>query len=144
MTVSRSGYTDDFDNQWSLICWRGAVAAGIRGKRGQAFLRELAAVLDAMPEKRLIAQELATADGQVCALGSVAVARGLDVSKIDVTDYYQVSRELNIPRSLAQEIIFFNDDDWRQYDIDSDEKRWQVIRNWINENLIEWDEPAKS
>ncbi|ENQ7660184.1 hypothetical protein ACEQOL_006537 [Pseudomonas aeruginosa] len=38
--MSRSGYCDDLDN-WSLICWRGAVSSAIKGKRGQAFLIEL-------------------------------------------------------------------------------------------------------
>jgi hypothetical protein len=37
--MSRSGYSDDLEN-WSLIRWRGAVASAIRGRRGQAFLRE--------------------------------------------------------------------------------------------------------
>ena len=39
--MNRSGYTEEGDN-WSVVRWRGAVKAAIRGKRGQAFLRELA------------------------------------------------------------------------------------------------------
>jgi hypothetical protein len=46
--MSRSGYSDDH-SEWDLIRWRGAVASAIRGKRGQAFLRELLVALDAMP-----------------------------------------------------------------------------------------------
>src|SRR5262245_16738600 len=34
--------------------WRGAVHAAIFGKRGQAFLTELLAALDALPEKKLL------------------------------------------------------------------------------------------
>lgn len=52
--MSRSGYADWCDDNWAMIRWRGAVASAVRGKRGQAFLRELATTLDAMPEKRLI------------------------------------------------------------------------------------------
>jgi hypothetical protein len=55
--MSRSGYHDD-GGGWSLICWRGAVAAAMRGKRGQAFLKEMLAAFDAMPEKRLVAGRL--------------------------------------------------------------------------------------
>lgn len=55
--MSRSGYTEDCDG-WDLIRWRGAVASAIRGKRGQAFLREALAALDAMPEKQLISHDL--------------------------------------------------------------------------------------
>ena len=45
--MSRSGYTDDYDDgyEWANIRWRGAVKSAIRGKRGQATLK---AILDAM------------------------------------------------------------------------------------------------
>lgn len=57
--MSRSGYSEDYDgDHWDLIRWRGAVASSIRGKRGQAFLREALAALDAMPEKKLITGDL--------------------------------------------------------------------------------------
>ena len=56
--MSRSGYVDGDDDQWASIRYRGAVKSAIRGRRGQAFLREMLAALDAMPEKRLIAGDL--------------------------------------------------------------------------------------
>ena len=83
--MSRSGYSEDCEN-WDLVRWRGAVQSAIRGARGQKFLRELVAALDALPEKKLIAHELKDENGAVCALGSVAVARGLDVSGVDFED----------------------------------------------------------
>ena len=46
--MSRSGYTDDMEDMWQHICWRGAVASAIRGRRGQAFLREMLAAMDAI------------------------------------------------------------------------------------------------
>ena len=66
--MSRSGYSDDCDT-WPLICWRGAVASALRGKRGQQFLIELRDALDAMPEKRLIAEQLQDGTGCHCTLG---------------------------------------------------------------------------
>lgn len=63
--MSRSGYIDELD-QWDLIRYRGQVASAIRGKRGQAFLRDLLAALDAMPEKRLIAGTFERDDGDMC------------------------------------------------------------------------------
>ncbi len=63
--MSRSGYSDDLDS-WALIRWRGQVASAIRGRRGQAVLRDLLAALDAMPEKALVASELETPQGEVC------------------------------------------------------------------------------
>lgn len=72
--MSRSGYDDDCDG-WALIRWRGAVASAIRGRRGQAFLRELAEALDELPKHELIAG-VAEADGDYCALRSVAARAG--------------------------------------------------------------------
>lgn len=60
--MSRSGYTDDgWDDesaQWASIRYNGALKSAIRGKKGQAFLKDLLAALDAMPEKRLIREQL--------------------------------------------------------------------------------------
>ncbi len=55
--MSRSGYSEDGD-QWQMIKWRGAVASAFRGRRGQAFLREMRDALDALPVKRLLRDEL--------------------------------------------------------------------------------------
>lgn len=44
--MSRSGYVDDYEY---LELYRASVERAIRGKRGQAFLRELAKVLDSVP-----------------------------------------------------------------------------------------------
>jgi hypothetical protein len=56
--MSRSGYSDDCEDVLAWGRWRGRVASAIRGKRGQAFLKELLAALDALPEKRLVANDL--------------------------------------------------------------------------------------
>jgi hypothetical protein len=112
--VSRAGYNDDGDgDNWSLIRWRGAVTSAIKGKRGQAFLRELAAAMDAMPEKVLIANA-AVADGAVCTLGVVAQARGLDLQRLDVAmddwDWDHIGAELGISPTLAREVMYENDE----------------------------------
>ncbi len=134
--MSRSGYTDDYDNDWSLICWRGQVASAIRGKRGQAFLRDLIEALDAMPEKKLIADNLVS-DGGVCAIGAVAVKRGIgpDVAALDTEDdnhRYSLARMFNIAHQLVSEIEWMNDDaGWH----DTSEQRWSRMRRWAQSNL---------
>ena len=130
--MSRSCYSDDLDN-WTLIRWRGAVASAIRGKRGQAFLREMLAALDALPEKRLIGEELEK-DGEVCALGAVGKARGIDMSNIDPEDYDAVAATFNIPDAFAREIMFVNDDSlwWKEA---TPEKRFDIVRSWVVKNL---------
>ena len=133
--MSRSGYTEDYDSEWQLICWRGAVASAIRGKRGQAFFKEMLAALDALPEKRLIRGELEV-DGKVCALGAVGRIRGMDMSAIDPDDYHGVAVAFGIPRALAQEIMHENDDPayWVE---DSAEKRYERVRCWVKEQIRE-------
>jgi hypothetical protein len=113
--MSRSGYHDDCENNWGLICYRGAVNSAINGKRGQAFLRELLAALDAMPEKRLVTNEL-EADGEHCTLGVLGQARGIDMSTIDPEDPAQVSKAFGIAESMAREIVWENDEQVSDYE----------------------------
>lgn len=128
--MSRSGYSDDCDNDWSLICWRGAVAAAINGKRGQAFILEMWKAMQALPEPKLIADEL-EAQGAVCAIGAVGKARGIDMSNIDPEDHGAVAAAFGIPHSLACEIMYMNDD-WRK---EEPEARFVRMKKWAEENL---------
>lgn len=131
--MSRSGYSDDYDDQWALIRWRGAVTSAIRGKRGQKFLREMATALDALPDKILIAEELEQ-DGAVCALGSVGKARGIDMAKIDPEDWDTVSAAFGIPDALAREIMWENDEG--NYRFESPAERWKRVRTWVQGKII--------
>ena len=131
--MSRSGYSDELD-QWDLIRWRGAVKAGIRGKRGQAFLKEMLAALDAMPVKELIAESFED-NGQHCALGVVAAQRRLDISELDEDEPSEVGALLNIPRSLAAEIAFENDGDFGCDRHDTPERRFLRMRAWVAERI---------
>jgi len=126
--VSRSGYIDDID-QWPLIRWRGQVASAIRGKRGQALLREMLAALDAMPVKRLIAHDLKDATGEVCALGCLGVARGLDFDGIDPEEPDDVAHAFGVAHQLVAEIAFENDEAAAYPE--SPEHRWLRMRTWV-------------
>lgn len=131
--MSRANYSDDGDGGWQLIMWRGAVTSAIRGKRGQAFLRELRDTLDAMPEKRLIADQLVDGD-EVCAIGSVGRARGIDMSKLDPEDYSRLAQTFGISVALVREIEYENDGDG--YDLHTTpEQRWQSVRKWLDDNI---------
>lgn len=132
--MSRSGYSDDCDG-WALIRWRGAVASAIRGKRGQAFLREVLAALDAIEDKRLIFGELVDADGEFCALGAVGHCRGIDLKAIDYEDREAVAKAFGIPEALAAEIMFENDDDFWFSSGKEPEHRWRHMRNWVAKQI---------
>ena len=150
--MSRSGYSDDCDDNWSWICWRGAVKSAIRGKRGQAFLRETLAALDALPERRLVSHDLIklpkpvdpwdqrglwlwdveTDLGNVCTLGAVGIARKIDMAAVDPEDHDSVAGLFNIPHALACEIMFMNDEaHWRT----SPEDRFNKMRDWISSEI---------
>lgn len=132
--MSRSGYSDDYENDWQWICWHGAVKRAFRGKRGQAFLKEMLEALDALPEKRLISYELIE-EGEVCALGSVGLRRNMDLSMLDPEDYKHIANTFGIARAMAQEIMYMNDECC--FDIETPEHRWQRMRNWITSEIKE-------
>lgn len=129
--MSRSGYTDDCDN---LNIYRATVKRAIRGKRGQAFLHELAKTLDEMPDKKLITSELISEDGSVCAIGSICKARGLDISEVDVYEADQVGALVNISKSLAAEIEYENDEGAYRSD-ETPGQRWIRMRKWVQDQL---------
>lgn len=138
--MSRSGYSDDCEN---LNLYRASVDRAVRGKRGQAFLREMAAALDAMPVKELITDRVVE-DGSVCAIGSVALARGIDVSTLDVHNGTRVAARFGIAPALACEIAYANDEcgDYRHRDTDgryreeTPAERWTRMREWVARYLL--------
>ena len=129
------GECDDEEStrRWSLQ--RANTARQIKSKRGQAFLRELLAAMEALPEKRLIEGAIAK-DGCVCALGSLALQRRVaageerqavlaelathkvDPNKDDFNGVYiwdWAIRSLEAPGLIAWEIPAENDDDGERY-----------------------------
>lgn len=139
--MSRSGYSDDNEG---VALWRGMVASATRGKRGQAFFVALLEALDAMPDKRLIKDELKAADGEVCAIGALGKARGVDMSNVDPCEPSEVAPLFNIAECLAQEVVYMNDEYGgsveipgpvkqyygRLYRPENERERWQRMRDW--------------
>lgn len=152
--MSRAGYSDDREDNWSWICWRGAVKSAIQGKRGQAFLRETLAALDALPEHKLIKNDLIklprpvdpwdrrgiwfwdveTELESVCTLGAVGLARNLDMSNVDPEDDEAVTALFGIPNALAREIMYMNDEAWWR---STPEDRWAKMREWVAGHIKE-------
>lgn len=124
--MSRHGYSDDCDDDLALGRWRGQVASAIRGKRGQNLLKDLVEALDAMPEKKLIREELKTAEGQNCALGVLGAKRGIDLTLVDPKDYETVAEIFDIAEQLALEIVYEND----EVSLNKPEERWKHMREW--------------
>lgn len=138
--MSRSGYVEDWDFDGTNNVWRGAVASAMRGKRGQAFLREMRDAMDAMPNKRLIEERLVTDSGEVCAMGTVCARRGLDVSDIDPEDYERVADRIGLSRAMVQEIAYHNDEggfyNYRERRGETPEERWVRMRAWVEKQIV--------
>lgn len=127
--MSRSGYSDELDDTWAFICWRGAVQSAIKGKRGQKALQEILTALDAMPVKELIKGELES-EGAVCTLGALGQYRHLDLTNIDPYDSETVAETFGIAPALAKEIMFENDEDFC-FSAETTGQRWQRMRTWV-------------
>lgn len=143
--MSRSGYSDDGDGStWDFIKWRGRIKSAMRGKRGQRLMLDIVQALDALPEKRLIRDQLILETGDVCALGAVGLKRGVVMWDINPDDEYADPYELadnlaaafDIAPCLAQEVQYVNDEwCWN----DNPEKRWQRVRDWAVRCLLPVD-----
>jgi hypothetical protein len=131
--MSRSGYSDDADY---VDLYRASVDRALRGKRGRAFLRELAIALDAMPVRELVAHQIVT-DGHACALGAVALARGADVSRLDPEDAAAVAVVFGIATSMAREIVYENDEGGPLTGAETPAARWTRMRAWVDARLAE-------
>lgn len=140
--MSRSGYNEAGDcEQWDLIRWRGAVHSALNGKRGQDFLKEMLAALDALPEKKLIKHDLID-DGGVCAIGSVGVYRGTDMSDLNPEFSDGIAEAFGIADALVREIEYINDEDYfpgygkRLQPDEEPEARWIRVRTWVEKWII--------
>jgi (2Fe-2S) ferredoxin len=162
--MSRSGYVDDYDcDDYPLALYRGAVTSAMTGKRGQAFLREVLAALDAMPVKRLIRNAIVLDDehyhdeplaavgdffilesgeaclkGEVCAMGAVVKARGVDMRRVDPEDADVVADKLGINDKIVREIAYMNDESGPYNE--TPEERYERMRTWVARQIWEWRE----
>jgi hypothetical protein len=97
------------------------------------MLIELASALDAMPEKKLIANSLQEGE-DVCALGCLGRARGIDMSQLDPEEPEQVASKFGIAPALAREIVWINDDcGFRSM---APEQRWAMVRKWVDQQIF--------
>lgn len=164
--MSRSGYDTEIEDHLQYGRYRGRVASAIRGKRGQKMLRDLLAALDAMPQKRLANGFFETPAGDVCALGALGRARGVDISTLDEDDHEALAATFDIAECLAAEVMFMNDEypstdtkpikvevcgpmrpyfpEWGRHertiyvpDEDAPRRRWAFVRQWVVEQLVE-------
>lgn len=136
--MSRSGYSDDCDEDYPVALYRQAVRRATTGYRGQHILRKLRDALDAMPTKRLIAGHIKDEAGEVCALGALdPAAPKYDEDDLDDFDHpRKLAEHFGIAQALASEIVYMNDEyaAWRLQD-ETPEQRWIRMRAWVDAQI---------
>lgn len=117
----RIGYSDEEEYPGQFGLWQGNCQRSLKGRAGQAALRELEAALLALPEKRLIAHKIIDSEGDVCAIGALAKHKGRDIlAEPNVGDddefegdgeMEEIGMELGMPRLVAWKVVEKNDID---------------------------------
>lgn len=130
----RCDYSDECYDAWASIRWSGALKSGIRGKRGQLFLKRLLEVLESMPTQELISNKLEV-DGQFCALGAIGHDMGHDMSEFDIDDTERLCEIFDISDALLREIMFINDGYLLSLTQDTPYGRWVKVKLWVSENI---------
>lgn len=157
--MSRFDFDDNGDPRitWEMMAWN--LRRHIATAKGQAKLREFRDALLAMPARRLISSDLATKDGDVCAIGAFAAYRRMQNGKDwhgaveAVRELYQPTtiwgwdaeadafttqdagvRECGLNRTLAWTLGYMNDEDFGGL---LPEQRWQRMYAWVCGRLSE-------
>lgn len=115
--------------------WRARLYRATHSKRAVTRLKEIAAILDAMPRKRLITEALVK-DGDCCFVGAVCKAKNVTMPEgdCDIYDTAYKGEEAGLPWTLAWEMASKNDEAWSNM---SPEDRWLAARTWVEELLAE-------
>lgn len=148
MSDSRFDNMDD-SNSASPAQWAYRLRRSVGSKRGQAFLRELLAALDAVPGHRLIGGSMKAEGSNVCALGAYAAWREMNERGItwrgavrelpradgDDDEGWLVTCRLvrdryDVAWTLAYEIAEFNDENAASA-TDDPADRWRDVRDYV-------------
>jgi hypothetical protein len=135
----RIGYSEDEDFPGQFALYQANCRRSIKGKEGQAVLRELEQALLALPAKRLIADELRNAEGEVRAVGALAKYRGVEKTEADPEDMEEVGVELGMPRLVAWKVVCLNDIELGGYGYGlvsvTPEERYVKVLEWVRRQI---------
>ena len=128
--------------------WTNATERAYKGKRGQRILRELEAMLLAMPRKRLIDSRICE-NGDMCVIGVYLANRGADMKKIEaetngfipgsIDDTARIAEEYGMAKTLAWDLAYTNDEALFAW---SPEDRWTRMLRYIRSRMIPEAVPA--
>lgn len=84
--------------------------------------------------ERVLQRAPGVKDGDVCALGALGKARGLDMSDLDPEDPDTVAGAFDVASPLVREIVYMNDE-CSSYS-ETPEQRWQRMRRWVESQIV--------
>ena len=124
---------EEYGGQYKL--WQANCRRSIKGAKGQQALRELRDALLALPGKRLISGALER-DGEFCAIGAYAKAKGVDLTDFDPEDnnHDEAGIEAGMPHLVAWTVVFENDEagPWSG---ETPEARYERMLRWVERCL---------
>lgn len=151
----RIRFSEDEDFNNAAVLWEANQERSLKSRRGQAALRRLEAALLALPEPKLVADAIKTADGLVCGLGALAKHEhyegnlelpqrpAVDAPNEEWNEWYThgdydgeatedamlaLAAALNVPKLVAVAIIHENDDGG--YGAQTPEGRYSHVLKW--------------
>ena len=141
--MSRLYYDDDCDPSEEGLR-RGWLRSAIRGQRGQRFLRDLVAGLDALPTPELSSGALEDPEtGCCCAFGAVRRLRGpknvpiwFHPEEEDMTPD-SLAEPFDVPETLAWAVVQANEEIFSSNTERDRRRRWAEVRAWAVCNLQE-------
>jgi len=130
----RISYSEEEDYPGQFELWQANCERSLRGREGQAELRELREALLALPDKRLIHGSLIDAEGEVCAIGAYAQRKGLDLSTFDPEDETdKVGIIAGMPKMVAWKVVEMND--MELHSRFTPEERYRLMLQWVESKL---------
>lgn len=157
-------FSDEETYPNAAILWQSNQERSLKSRKGQAALRRLESALLALPEPKLVADAIETADGMVCGLGALAKheqyqgdlslpqepAEGTeawyewdeDEARGETEDaMLALAAALDVPKLVAIAIIYENDD---YYGTATPEARYSKLlswtRSWLAKDRSTWTE----
>jgi hypothetical protein len=153
----RNGCAEEEDFAGQAELWQANCERSLKGKKGQAALRELEAALLALPAKRLIEGELENEAGEVCAIGALARFKGKENPKVGDSfgDFDELqanseeiervtvgfAQELGVPRMVAIAVVHENDDYWHA---STPEARFAKMLAWVQRQIQRTNTPSSA
>lgn len=149
-----SRFYDDGEQTMPYDLWLHNIRAAIKGKRGQAILRDLREALLSLPEKRLIEGAICNAPSEAaarpvaefCAVGALAFYRGVKSGKApaDVIESLpqgeqddwttiRLGRSLGMSDTLAWDLAYKNDETFADL---TPEQRYEKYLAWVESQIL--------